>query len=91
MYLSYVRVMPVGGIRERQRPAAAAALGMRRLGWVTIHIDGDDIDCRAHGVGNRHPVSTPVSLSTALDLKSQGVPTLIHRYDELDEPDVITA
>ena len=84
MYLANVRVMPVGGIRERRRPPADAALGMRRLGWISIRIDGDDIDCRAHGVGNRLPVSKRVSLSTALGLKSRGVPTVIRHVDEPD-------
>ena len=82
MYLANVRVMPVGGIRERRRPPADAALGMRLLGWISIRIDGDDIDCRAHGVGNRLPVSKRLSLRTALELRSRGVPTVLRHMAE---------
>jgi hypothetical protein len=69
----------------RRRHDAVRLPGLRRVGWITITTTADgSVDCRAYGVGNRRPVSQPVTLSTALELKTRGVPTVIRRGDTTD-------
>ena len=51
--------------------------GMRRVSWVRIMVSDGHASCEAVGVGHRLPIVRPVSLDTAMDLASQGVPSVI--------------
>jgi hypothetical protein len=64
-----------------RRSASAPDTGLRRVSWVRIVLDGDGAHCDVLGVGHRLPATRPVSLDTALALKSAGVPTIVRSAD----------
>ena len=54
-------------------------LGMRRVAWVRVVLDGDDCRAEVHGLGHRLPRTRRVPLGLASALAAEGVPLLVHR------------
>lgn len=57
----------------------ADRLGMKRIGWVRIVVDGDDCRAEVHGLAHRLPRTVRVAMATASSLAAEGVPLLVHR------------
>jgi hypothetical protein len=52
--------------------------GLRHLGWVRLHVDGDTASADLFAA-SRHPVRRRIPLAAALALSEAGVPTLVVR------------
>jgi hypothetical protein len=64
-----------GGTVARIGPASAAALvGLRRVDWIRLLVNGDAVGAEAVGVGFRLPATCPISISVAARLIESGVP-----------------
>lgn len=57
----------------------ADRMGMKRVSWVRVVLDGDDCRAEVHGLGHRLPRTLRVPLATASALVGEGVPLLVHR------------
>jgi hypothetical protein len=56
--------------------------GLRRVDWVRILVDGDELRAEATGVGFRLPVTTPIPLAVAGELIAAGTPYIVRRQDQ---------
>ena len=60
-------------------------LGMRRLSWVQVVVDGETSRAEVHGLGHRLPCVRQVSLITAAELAAEGLPVVVSRADRRAE------
>lgn len=63
-----------------RRAGAAVPVGLRRVDWVRVVVDGEHTTCEAHGVRHRLPAVQRVSLATALELADRGVPVVVRDF-----------
>ena len=54
-------------------------LGMRRLSWLQVVVDGETSRAEVHGLGHRLPCVREVSLTTAAELAAEGLPVVVSR------------
>lgn len=53
------------------------SIGMRRVDWVGVRVEGGTVRCEAHGVGHRLPTQRQISLDAAAALGRSGVPVVL--------------
>ena len=59
----------------------ANRLGMRRIGWIRVVVDGLGAHAEVTGIGHRVPRTTSVPMAVAASLAQDGVPVLVHRTE----------
>ena len=57
----------------------ANQLGMRRIGWIRVVVDGTGPHAEVTGIGHRLPRTAAVPMAVAASLAKDGVPVLVHR------------
>ncbi len=56
------------------RSERAGQAGLRRVDWVRLLVDHEQVRAEAVGVGFRVPVTCPIPLSVAANLIALGIP-----------------
>jgi hypothetical protein len=64
---------------RRQTSSSSTATGLRRVDWVRLVVDDDQVRAEAVGVGYRLPATRPIPLSVARALMAEGTPSVMHR------------
>lgn len=59
--------------------AASASVGLRRVAWVAVDVEGDRVVATAAGVGHRLPRNVEIPVREAARLAAAGVPVVVHR------------
>lgn len=62
------------------------ALGLRWISWVRIDLSGERPRAEVAGVGQHRPVTRTIPLRVANELAAAGVPTLIRRPADDQNP-----
>jgi hypothetical protein len=60
---------------------ATHATGLRRVEWIRLLVDRDEVSAEAIGVGFRLPATCPISLEVANRLIGSGTPYVTHRVE----------
>jgi hypothetical protein len=63
----------------RQTPSSSTATGLRRVDWIRLVVDHDQVRAEAVGVGYRLPATRPIPLSVAAALMAGGTPSVTRR------------
>jgi hypothetical protein len=56
-------------------------VGLRRVDWVRLLVDEDEVRAEAVGVGFRLPTTCPIPLSLATELIAMGTPSVTRVAD----------
>jgi hypothetical protein len=72
---------PDGALPATGRQRAADRIGLRRVDWVRISVDGSrgPVRAEAMGVGHRLPLARPVTMALAAELIASGTPSVVRR------------
>jgi hypothetical protein len=65
---------------QRQTTSSSTATGLRRVDWVRLVVDDDQVRAEAVGVGYRLPTTRPIPLSVAQALMAEGTPSVTRRF-----------
>jgi hypothetical protein len=65
-------------MRGRRSPSCRA-VGLRRVSWVVVTVDGDRVHAAAAGVCHRLPRTVPIPVKDAMRLAADGVPVVVRR------------
>jgi hypothetical protein len=61
-------------------------VGLRRVDWVRLLVDEDEVTAEAVGVGFRLPTTCPIPLSLATELIAMGTPSVTRVADSPATP-----
>jgi hypothetical protein len=61
-------------------------VGLRRVDWVRLLVDDDEVRAEAVGVGFRLPTTCPIPLSLATELIAKGTPSVTRVADHVTNP-----
>jgi hypothetical protein len=65
---------------ERQTTSSSTATSMRRVDWIRLVVDDDQVRAEAVGVGYRLPATRPIPLKVAEALIAEGTPSVTRRF-----------
>jgi hypothetical protein len=65
---------------ERQTTSSSTATSLRRVDWIRLVVDDDQVRAEAVGVGYRLPTTRPIPLSVAEALIAEGTPSVTRRF-----------
>lgn len=65
---------------QRQTTSSSSATSLRRVDWIRLLVDDDQVRAEAVGVGYRLPTTRPIPLSVAEALIAEGTPSFTRRF-----------